>query len=65
MGDVGSPDAPVDELPVQPVAWVVHSELPVYGVRFAPGGPVTAVPEPSTWAMLLGGVLLVAWWRRA
>lgn len=37
---------------------------PVAGFNITPDGTVTAVPEPSTYALMFGGLALVAWMAR-
>ncbi len=45
-------------------AFSVLYDAPTASVRLLVTSAVTPVPEPQTWALLLGGLGVVGWWRK-
>lgn len=60
-GGTAGPSEDGQEFYLNPPAWILD-----WAYETRPDTPIVAgaVPEPSTWALLLGGVALMVWFRR-
>jgi hypothetical protein len=61
---VPAPGMPPIEPPVMPPALPGAGSKPTDFPDGAAVDAVAAVPEPSTWGLMLGGLLMVGWWAR-